>query len=67
MSSQTKFQAMSTLDSYLYARDAKGGGPASQVQNLSWAIVLFMKQVPRQSCELDMQTSQHHTTLSYMD
>src|SRR3954464_513539 len=34
-------------------------GPAPQVQNLSWAIVLFKNQVPHQSCELDMQTSHH--------
>src|SRR4051812_41303142 len=35
------------------------GGPAPQVENLSWVIVLFMKQVSHQSCELDMQTSHH--------
>ena len=58
MSSQTKFQAMSTQDSLLYARYAKGG-PTPQVENLSWAIVLFMKQVSHQNCELDMQTSHH--------
>src|ERR1041384_8859954 len=39
--------------------DMRKGGPASQVQNLSWAIVLFTKQVPHQSSELDMQTSPH--------
>src|ERR1041384_7091534 len=37
----------------------RDGGPAPQVQNLSWAIVLFMNQVPHQSSELDMQTSHH--------
>ena len=58
MSSQTKFQAMSTLDSYLYARYEKGG-LASQVRNLSWTIVLLIKQVPHKGCELDMQTSHH--------
>ena len=58
MSSQTKFQAMSTLDSLLYARYATGD-PAPQVQNLSWAIVLFKNKVPHQSSELDMQTSHH--------
>src|SRR3954469_5927839 len=58
MSSQAKFQTMSTLDSLLYARYAKGG-PTPQVQNLSWTIVSFMKQVPYRSCELDMQTSHH--------
>ena len=58
MSSQTKFQAMSTLDSYLYARYERGG-PTSQVWNLSWTIVFLMKQVPHKSCELDMRTSHH--------
>ena len=58
MSSQTKFQAMSTLDSILYARYTKGG-PTPQVQNLSWTIVFLMKQVPHQISELDMQTSHH--------
>src|ERR1043165_701656 len=37
----------------------RDGGPAPQVQNLSWAIVLFMNKVPHQSSELDMQTSHH--------
>src|ERR1044072_8728538 len=37
----------------------RDGGPAPQVQNLSWAIVLFKNKVPYQSCELDMQTSHH--------
>src|SRR3954463_13555697 len=59
MSSTTNFQAMSTLDSYFICSICERGGPASQVQNLSWAIVLFMKQVPHQSSELDMQTSHH--------
>src|SRR4051812_7745260 len=33
------------------------GGTRTQVQNLSWTIVLFMTQVPHKSSELDMQTS----------
>src|ERR1043165_9548631 len=37
----------------------RDGGPAPQVQNISWAIVLFMNQVPHQSSKLDMQTSHH--------
>src|SRR3954470_17256173 len=57
MSSQTKFQAMSTLDSLLCS--IRDGGHAPQVQNLSWAIVLIMNQVPHQSCELYMQTLHH--------
>src|SRR4051812_30269693 len=49
---------------HVYARflfvSLLGAVPTSpQVQNLSWAIVLIMNQVPHQSCELDMQTSHH--------
>src|SRR3954468_13771912 len=52
------------VSGHVYARfpfvcSIRDGGPAPQVQNLSWAIVLFMKQVPQQICELDMQTSHH--------
>src|SRR3954464_8789948 len=50
---------------HVYARfpfvcSIRDGGPAPQVQNLSWAIVLIMNQVPHQSCELEMQTLHHH-------
>src|SRR3954469_41271 len=52
------------VSGHVYARfpfvcSIRDGGPAPQVQNLSWAIVLIMNQVPHQSCELDMQTSHH--------
>ena len=39
--------------------DTRDGGLTHQAQNLSWTIVFFMKQVPHQSSELDMQTSHH--------
>src|SRR3954469_13899451 len=58
MSSQTKFSGH-VYARFLFVCSIRNGGPAPQVQNLSWAIVLFMKQVPHQICELDMQTSHH--------
>src|SRR3954467_8453241 len=52
------------VSGHVYARfpfvcSIRDEGPAPQVQNLSRAIALFMKQVPHQSCELDMPTSHH--------
>src|SRR3954463_16442998 len=57
------------VSGHVYARfpfvcSIRDGGPAPQVQNLSWAIVLFKNKVAHQSCELDMK---HHTTLICMD
>src|ERR1043165_9982517 len=42
-----------------FVSSIRDGGPAPQVQNLSWAIVSFKNKVPYQSSELDMQTSHH--------
>src|SRR3954464_8184735 len=57
MSSQTKFQAMSKLDSFCMLHTRRGICTPSPEPFMGDSFV--KNQVPHQSCELDMQTSHH--------
>src|SRR4051812_49413866 len=55
----SKQDSSHVLARFPFVLSTRDGGSALQVQNLSWAIVLFKNKVPHQSCELDMQISHH--------
>src|SRR3954464_9721140 len=57
MSSQTKFQAMSKLDSFCMLHTRRGICTPSPEPFMGDSFV--MNQVPHKSCEFDMQTSHH--------